>query len=541
MAKTGVSSASGSEQASFVLAGRSPDVLTCIANLSNDEVFTPPALANRMLDDVAAAWLDANDGRSIWSDKTVMFLDPFTKSGVFLREISSRLINGLKDEIPDLQDRVNHILTKQVFGIGITQLTAHIARRSLYCSKFANGPHSVVTLFGKGDGYGKSDGHVWYDRIEHTWNGDGRCRYCPASKTSFDRGRDLESHAYALTHTDDVATRVSEILGVAMKFDVVIGNPPYQLQSDGGTRDVPIYQKFVEQAKTLKPRLLTMVIPSRWMATGLGLAEFRRTMLTDRHLRKLVDYERMDEVFPGVDFEGGVGYFLWDRDSEGLCAVTSISGSEVIGPIERDLSEFDVLVRDSRALDILRKVTASGEKSITEILSVDKEFGWTSNFAGFHKVKKVGDVDFHYNRGGKRLLGYISRKEVTKSSHLINKWKVMVPKAYGERGARPAKILGPSLIAKPPCVCTQTYLFFFVDDKTSAESLSSYMRTRFFRFLVSLRKITQDAARNTYTWVPMQTWDHTWSDKSLYKKYDITNDEIAFIESMIRPIDGSDD
>lgn len=537
MADAPVGSASDSEQASFVLAGRNPDVLTCIANLSNDEVFTPPALANRILDDLAASWFEASGGRNIWTDKTVTFLDPFTKSGVFLREISSRLIDGLKDEIPDLQDRVNHILIKQVFGIGITQLTAYIARRSLYCSKFANGPHSVATLFGEGDGYGRSDGHVWYERLEHAWNTEGRCRYCPASKTSFDRDRDLESHAYALTHTDDVSARVSTILGVTMRFDVVIGNPPYQLQSDGGTRDVPIYQKFVEQAKKLEPRLLTMVIPSRWMATGLGLSEFRRTMLSDRHVRKLVDYERMDEVFPGVDFEGGVGYFLWDRDHEGLCAVTSISGGEVIGPTERDLSEFDVLVRDSRGLDILRKVKRKGEKSIIEILSVDKEFGWTSNFADFHKVKKPGDIDLHYNRGGKRLVGYIGRKAVTKSPHLIGKWKVLVPKAYGERGARPAKILGPSFIARPPCVCTQTYLFFFLNDKASAESLSSYMRTRFFRFLVSLRKITQDAARGTYTWVPLQTWDRIWSDEALYKKYGITTDEIAFIESMIRPID----
>ena len=135
------------EQASFALRGRNPDVLTCIANLSNDEVFTPPEFANRMLDTLAEAWAADNDGASIWADSSVRFLDPFTKSGVFLREIAKRLIAGLEAEIPDLQTRVDHILTQQVFGIGITRLTSLLARRSLYCSKHATGEHSVATGF----------------------------------------------------------------------------------------------------------------------------------------------------------------------------------------------------------------------------------------------------------------------------------------------------------------------------------------------------------------------------------------------------------
>jgi len=326
-----------------------------------------------------------------------------------------------------------------------------------------------------------------------------------------------------------------------MQFDVIIGNPPYQLASEGGTRDIPIYHLFVDQAKKLAPRYLVMVIPSRWMATGLGLKDFREAMLADRRIRHIVDYERMEQVFPGVDFEGGVSYFLWNRDHEGLCAVTTVSGEEVIGPIERSLGEFDVLVRDSRCLSILRKVLAQGEESITSILSADKEFGWTSNFAGFHDRQAKNDIPLHYNRGGKRLIGWIARKDVTKSSELIDTWKVMVPAAYGERGARPAKILGPAFIGPSPSVCTQTYLFFFVDSNRAAESISSYLATRLFRFLVSLRKITQHATRATYTWVPVQTWDRKWTDEVLYKKYGITKDEIAFINSMIRPMDETDE
>lgn len=521
-------------QASFTLRGRNPDVLTCIANLSNDEVFTPPEFANRMLDTLAEAWATSHNGANIWVDKKVKFLDPCTKSGVFLREITSRLTQGLAHKIPNLEERVNHILTKQVFGIGITNLTSLLARRSVYCSKHANGEHSIAKSFDN------DAGNIWFERTEHTW-ANGKCSFCGASQSALDRRVELETHAYAFIHTDNIKARTAELFGGDMQLNVIIGNPPYQLASDGGTRDIPIYQHFVNQAKNLEPRFLIMVIPSRWMATGLGLKEFRESMLADHRIHQIVDFERMDQVFPGVDFEGGACYFLWDRDHEGLCSITTVSGEEVVGPVQRSLDEFDILVRDSRSLSILKKVLALNEKSITGILSADKEFGWTSNFTGFHDKPKPGDIALHYNRSGKRLVGWIARKDVTKSAHLIDTWKVMVPAAYGERGARPAKILGPTFLASSPSVCTQTYLFFNVGSQSEAESISSYMETRFFRFLVSLRKITQHATCATYTWVPMQKWNLKWTDEKLYKKYGITNDEITFINSMIRPIGDTDE
>jgi site-specific DNA-methyltransferase (adenine-specific) len=517
-----------SAQASFTLRSRNPDVLTCIANLSNDEVFTPPEFANRMLDTLAKAWAANHGGANIWADKTVKFLDPMAKSGAFLREITSRLTQGLEGEIPDLQKRVDHILTKQVFGIGITHLTSLLARRSVYCSKHAKGEHSIAK------GFASDEGNIWFQRTEHTWDRD-KCKYCGAGRSVFDRAKGLETHAYAFIHTDNIRPRLADIFGENMQFDVIIGNPPYQLASDGGTRDIPIYNKFVEQAKKLQPRYLSMIIPSRWMASGLGLSEFRKAMLEDRHIRKLMDYERMDTVFPGVDFEGGICYFLWDRDHAGSCEVTTVSGEETVGPMARDLNEYDILVRDSRGLGILKKVCAAGEPSIIEILSADKEFGWTSNFDGFRPDKKPADVALYYFRGGKRLVGGIARKDATKSPHLIDKWKIMIPKAYGERGARPAMVLGPSFIAESPSVCTQTYLFFYVGSKKQAESLQSYLNTRFFRFLVSLRKITQDAARATYTWVPQQAWDGIWTDEALYMKYSLSKGDIAHIEASIRP------
>jgi hypothetical protein len=215
-----------SVQAGFALRARNPDVLTCIANLSNDEVFTPPELANRMLDTLTEAWAHSNQGADIWSDPTVTFLDPVAKSGVFLREITSRLTQGLTGEIPDLRERVDHILAKQVFGIGTTHLTSLMARRSVYCSKHAGGEHSIAKSFAR------DEGNIWFERREHTWDGP-RCKYCGASKAILDRGEGLETHAYAFIHTDDIKALIVELFGGNMQFDVIIGNPPYQL-GDGG-------------------------------------------------------------------------------------------------------------------------------------------------------------------------------------------------------------------------------------------------------------------------------------------------------------------
>lgn len=519
------------EQASFTLRGRNPDVLTCIANLSNDEVFTPPEFANRMLDTLAEAWAANNMGADLWANSSVRFLDPCTKSGVFLREITSRLTKGLEKEIPDLEERVDHILTKQVFGIGITQITSLLARRSLYCSKHAKGEHSIVSSFTN------DAGSIWFERMEHDWK-DGKCKFCGASQKTFDRGDGLETHAYPFIHTEDIGARLTQIFDSKMLFDVIIGNPPYQLASDGGTRDIPIYQHFVEQAKRLEPRYLVMVIPSRWMASGLGLNDFRQAMLNDQRIRELVDFPVASEVFPGVEVKAGVCYFLWDADFYGDCTVTAVRGDEVVGPMSRKLGEFDVFVRDGRAISILHKVLKHGEPSVNTILARDKEFGWTSNFNDFYENPRRGTVPLHYIRTGKRGVGFIERGRVTKSSHLIDTWKLLVPQAGSDGGQKiPDMVLGKSLIAPSPSVCTQSFLFFYVDSQSKAESLQSYYSTRFFRFLISLRKLTQHATHSTYKWIPIQTWDRVWTDEMLYEKYGLTLEELGFIEAMIRPME----
>lgn len=496
-----------------------PDILTCLASLSSDEVFTPPQLANRILDLLPA---------DLWSDQNATFLDPGCKSGVFLREIAKRLDRGLEAKIPGRQERLNHIFRNQLYGLAITELTAYLSRRSVYCSKTANGKYSVCEIFDN------PQGNIRFGRVEHVWE-NGRCVYCGAGQEAYGRGAELETHAYQFIHSvssDEVSN---------MKFDVIVSNPPYQMGSEGGTRDIPIYNKFVDQAKKLNPRFLSMIIPSRWMASGLGLSEFRRSMLEDRRIRKLVDYPVASEIFPGVQVKGGVCYFLWERDAEGECAVTTVRGDNAVGPENRSLSEYDVFVRDSCALNILRKVLSKNEPPITEILSVDKEFGWTSNFDGFHNKRKPGDVAIYYIRKTKRSIGWIKRSAIEKSLKLVDTWKVMIPQAYGAGEGIPHQMLGQPFVAPRPSVCTQTYLFVYVDSKDAAESVESYVRTRFLRFLVSLRKITQHATRSTYTWVPQQSWDRAWTDEALYKKYNLTRKDIAFIESRIRPMEANDE
>jgi len=523
-------------QVSFALRGRNPDVLTCIANLSNDEVFTPPEFANRMLDTLTEAWAADHDGANLWADKSVTFLDPCTKSGVFLREITRRLTLGLVDVIPNLSERVNHILTKQVFGIGITHLTSLLARRSVYCSKHAQGEHSIATDFAS------DAGNIWFERMEHKW-GETKCEFCGAPKAILNREAGIENYAYAFIHTDSINTRIAEMFGGEMQFDVIIGNPPYQMKGGaGGSSDSSIYHLFVEQAKRLEPRYLSMVIPSRWLAGGRGLDEFRKEMLNSGHLRSLTDFQDSGEAFPGVQIKGGICYFLWDTEHNGTCTVTRVAGGVEHRQEGRNLGEFDVFVRDERALGVLRKVLAKGELPILDLISGDTPFGVATNYEDWSEKAGAGKIPLHLISRGKRTVGFIKRAHIQKNADAIDVWKVLVPKAYGAGETFPHQILGKGIVAEPPSVCTQSYLVVSpFRSERAANSFASYYRTRFFRFLVSLRKITQDALRSTYSWVPRQAWDKNWTDELLYEKYGITDDEIAFINSMIRPLGEGDE
>ena len=506
-----------------------PDVLLSLANLSNDEVFTPPNLANQILD------LLPNE---LWKDKNTTFLDPVTKSGVFLREIVKRLMKGLENEIPDQQTRINHILTKQVFGIAITELTSLLARRSVYCSKFANGKYSIC------DTFTTPEGNIKFNRIKHTWQ-NKKCIYCGAGQEGYDRGDELETHAYEFIHT----TKPEELF--KMKFDVIIGNPPYQLNDGGGTGSsaIPIYQKFIQQAKKLNPRYLTMIIPSRWFSGGRGLDEFRNEMLNDKRIHILHDFINASECFPGVEIKGGVCYFLWEKDYKGNCSIFTHDGKNISTSIRPLLEKgAETFIRYNDAISLLRKVEKYKEESFTNIVSANDPFGFDVREENSYKRVKPtyrndifhNSVQFYYNGWRKNGVGYITKNDIRKNIEWINKYKILIPKAWGT-GDSQKDWLSPFII-KPNSCCTETYLVVGpFENQDNVENVLSYMNTKFFHFLVSLIKNTQNAMKKVYEFVPMQNFNESWDDKKLYKKYDFSEEEIQFIDSMIRPMGESDE
>ena len=497
-----------------------PDVLTCIANLSNDEIFTPPQVVNRILDILPV---------DLWSNKKTTFLDPGCKSGVFLREIVKRLDKGLEQQIRNRQKRLDHIFKNQVFGLAITELTALLSRRSLYCSKTANGKYSVCESFDN------AEGNILFSRVNHSW-AKGSCVYCGASKESYERGAELESHAYAFIHTD----KPEDIFN--MKFDVVVSNPPYQLSDGGyGASAAPIYQKFVESAIKLKPRYIVMITPSRWFTGGKGLDGFRERMLKESRLRTLVDYPKLYDGFPGVKIRGGVSYFLWDRDYDGPCTVQTMWDGAPLGPpAKRRLDAYDVLVRRNEAVSILEKVRAyrvGGKPEVTldARVSSQKPFGLRTFVHGAPSSKGLKHAVKLY---GSQRISWVERATIDRNAAWIDEWKVLMTRVQGTSAAVETMFLSRPIIAGPGEACTESYVVAgrFKTKKT-ATLYAQYLRTRFVRFLVSLRKATQDAAKDVYAFVPEIPLNREWTDENLYKRYGLTNEEIAFVESIVQPMD----
>lgn len=513
-----------------------PDVLTCLANLSNDEVFTPPALANQMLD------MLPND---LWSNPDATFLDPCCKSGVFLREIAKRLIVGLESKIPDLQERLNHIYSKQLYGIAITELTALLSRRSLYCSKTANGKYSLCSEFDD------AAGNIVYERTEHTWVG-GKCKYCGASQSEYDRSEDLESHAYQFIHAKEAFN---------MKFDVIIGNPPYQMNvgNDGGNsaKAKSIYHLFVGRAMDMRPQYLVMIIPSRWMTrTTEGIPDgWVNNILNANKIRIIHDYEASEDCFPGVSIMGGVNYFLWDKDYNGDCEYYyQYTGNNVcekrIGAL--DPSKLGFVIRDPKSHSIIHKVESiegnyseDVERNFSSLVSPKDFFTnkvcLTSSWDKFSETRdKNFNIKYYVNKQiHKREYGWVAKEQIPKNHQSISLHKVIIPSANGSMET----VLGRPFYAEPNSVCSQTYLVIGYEPKKhnlsqeQCENIISYIKTRFFRYLVSIKKKTQNGPRGVYQLVPMQDFNEPWTDEKLYKKYGLDAEEIAFIESMVRPME----
>lgn len=495
-----------------------PDVLSCIANLSNDEVFTPPQVANAMLDMLP---------QDLFSNPETTFLDPACKSGVFLREIAKRLLSGLEPVIPDLQKRIDHIFHKQLFGIAITELTGLLSRRSVYCSKYPNSIYSV-SLFDN------VQGNIRFKHLHHSWK-DGKCIFCGASETEYGeakRGDELETHAYELIHT----TKPEDIF--KMKFDVIIGNPPYQMNDGGnGVSATPVFHLFVEQTKKLKPRYLTMIIPARWYAGGKGLDKFRDTMLSDTHIRELVDYESSKDCFDGVNIAGGICYFLWDRDYSGKCKITN-KGTQS-NTMVRSLGEFPILIRSNTATSIVHKVLTKTTDVWSNHAVPRNPFGFATNYRGRER-KYPEDIELLTSKG----IQYVSRQDVKKNTKLIDAYKILIGRlvpSNGELDVNPKdgyKVITDTRILGPGQINTETYLDIGVfSTEIEALNFDKYLKTKFARFLLRQAISSLNVTRECFRFVPSEDFSQEWTDEKLYHKYGLTKEEIDVIESSIRAMD----
>lgn len=490
-----------------------PDVLSCLANLSNDEVFTPPNVANQMLDMLP---------QELFSDPNTKFLDPACKSGVFLREIAKRLIKGLETKIPDLQTRLDHIFHEQLYGIAITELTALLSRRSLYCSKYPNSKYSVSQ-------FADAQGNIRFRRVEHTWR-NGRCLYCGASEKEYGARESLENHAYEFIHT----MNTEDIWN--MKFDVIISNPPYQM-SDGGNSAsaIPLYHRFVTQAIKLNPRYLSMIIPARWYAGGKGLDNFRQLMLSQKKLSSIVDISNSGDCFPGVNIAGGVCYFLWERDYSGDCNVKNIVKGEIISELRRPLDEYKYFVRNNIAVLIIRK-TCIGNQFMSDVVFSRNYFAVPTTVEGL-KDKQIDCVSVFTSKG----LIYIRKDKLIDSKNLLQKYKVIITYAMSG-GNKPSsdgtyQVISSLRCLKPGEACSETYLVLDVfDTHMEAMNLVSYVSTKFFRFLLLQALSSIHITKDKFQFVPMQDFSKPWTDAELYAKYNLTQEEIDFIESMIKPM-----
>lgn len=325
-----------------------------------------------------------------------------------------------------------------------------------------------------------------------------------------------------------------------MKFDVIIGNPPYQL-SDGGNNAsaIPIYNKFVEQAKKLNPKYLAMIIPSRWYCGGRGLDTFRTQMLSDNHLKELHDYKKSSDCFPGIRNGGGVCYFLWDKSyNSNIARIVEHTDCDIITDVRRPLNEFgdDIFIRDSNACEIIRKILSFKEEKFSDYVYSQKPYGIRTNFIDFDKD---GELKI-YTKKSKDGFSYIDKSKVTVNIDTISKWKVVTSRSTSVPEEDNGQVLRMSqtFIVEPNAVVTESYVMLGVfNSEEEAKNCYSYIRTRFFRFLCQPLIVSPDVSKRTFRFVPMQDFSKPWTDKELYDKYDLTDEQISFIESMIRFID----
>ena len=324
-----------------------------------------------------------------------------------------------------------------------------------------------------------------------------------------------------------------------MKFDAIVGNPPYQVMDGGTDRGaVPVYQLFVELAKRIIPNYISMIMPARWYAGGRGLDEFRATMLSDRRIQTLYDFETSKDLFPTVDIAGGLCYLLWNREVKGLCEIYNVN-SLGRNSSKRYLDDFDVFVRSNSSISILKKVCSQETKFLNNLVLSINPFGFRTYFRGRHE-KKVGDIKILTSEGW----SYVSRDEVGKSRELVDKYKIIVGRfvpSNGELNVKPGEgyrvLTMPKILDKGE-INTETYIDTAVfDTLTEAENYKKYICTKFARFLLRQAITSVNVTRECFSFVPLQDFSKPWTDEELYMKYNLTDEEIQFIESMIKPME----
>jgi len=497
---------------------KTPDILNCLANLSSDEVFTSPEMVNKMLDTLP---------QDLFSRKDTRFLDPCSKSGIFLREITKRLLEGLKDQIPDLQERVNWILKNQVFGIPLTELTYLMSKRTLYCSRLPSGKYSITTAFAKDD----KQGNIRFKNFKHKFDSTGKCIYCGCNKDWIKNH--VEQYAYQFIHAENPKEIFKN-----MKFDVIIGNPPYQLETTGAqAQAVPLYDKFIDTAIALNPHYVVMIVPSRWFTGGFGLNDFRNKMAKSKNFRELHDFLDASECFPGVEIKGGVNYFLWDRDYKGKCDFYTHSNGEVYKSTRYLESDFlpGMVIRDSKSIDIVKKILDNqlSKKRLTDIVGPQTPFGISTNDPAMHENKENDDIKIYALK--KQL--YIKDEKIQKNRSVIEKWKLFTPKAVGS-GDTSTDCIKP-LLGEPGSCCSGTYIYIGpFNSEIEAKNAASYISTKFFHFLVGQMKNTQDCLYKVYSLVPLLNFKEEWNDEKLYKLFDLNEQEKNYIEQLVWPSKG---
>lgn len=557
------------------------DILETITNVGNDEVFTPRKTCDMMLDSLP---------EEVWHNPLYKWLNPATKNGIFEREIALRLDKGLENVITDKEERRKHILQNMIFSIGQTKFTSNVARRTLYyCSqanrkcdglKAPDGHYVNGYSIGNGSWFDDEEGniktpctdHEYVDssgrRMPSTCKGEDRkkykCKYCGiAGDSKYNDANQREKYAYELIHVNHLVLQryvQDRFFGGdrKMKFDIIIGNPPYQLSFgiEGGNSSnaKSIYNLFISQAIALNPKYLCMITPSRWMTkTAQGIPEEWVDGILKKHNFKVFhDFEESSKLFPTVSIEGGVSYFLYQNDYSGKCDYYfhTKDGKILKRNDYLDSLGAGIVIRDPRSYEIIEKIAkVEGnyyEKNNFSSLVSPKHFyddgiRLTSNWKEYKAEKdSKHNIKYYVSKSfNDSSFGWIKSEDIPKGKETLPLHKVFIPAANGSDTI----ILGTPFYGEPNSVCSQTYLVIGYDPvnhnltELQCKNIVKYIKTKFFRYLVSVKKKTQNGPRGVYQFVPLQDFNLEWTDKMLYQKYNLSQEQINLIESSIREVE----